>query len=69
MGQVGGQVGQVERTLRCRKCFRTGTVIWESMDTGAKALLALPEGFHRRQRLPLNLPPDIVCDCGAVQPD
>jgi hypothetical protein len=35
--------------------------------TGIKALVALSEGFHRRPRLPLDQPPEVVCDCGAVQ--
>jgi hypothetical protein len=42
---------------------------WEATQTGQRALLALSDGFHRRARIPLNLPPEIVCDCGAVQPD
>ena len=46
-----------------------GQATWEATPTGARALLALSDGFHRRARLPLNLPPDIVCDCGTVQPD
>jgi len=60
---------QVEKVLRCRKCYRSGTAAWEIAPNGAKALLALSDGFHRRPRLPLNLPPEIVCDCGTVQPD
>ncbi len=60
---------QVEKVLRCRKCYRSGTATWEIAPTGAKALLALSDGFHRRPRLPLNLPPEIVCDCGTLQPD
>jgi hypothetical protein len=42
---------------------------WEATQTGQRALLALSDGFHRRARIPLSLPPEIVCDCGAVQPD
>jgi len=53
--------------LRCRKCYRTGTASWDVTPIGIKALVALSEGFHRRPRLPLDLPPEIVCDCGAVQ--
>jgi hypothetical protein len=34
-----------------------------------KVLVALSDGFHRRVRFPLNLPPEIVCDCGMAQPD
>ncbi len=59
---------RVEKVLRCRKCYRAGTVAWEATK-GGKVLLALSEGFHRRPRIPLNLPPEIVCDCGTVQPD
>ena len=61
--------GHVERVLRCRKCFRSGGATWENTSTGGRALLALSEGFHRRARVPLSLPPEIVCDCGMVQPD
>ena len=53
--------------MRCRKCFRSGIVTWEMVPSGGKVLVALPEGFHRRLRIPLNLPPEIVCDCGTVQ--
>lgn len=59
----------IERVLRCRKCFRSGSATWESTPTGSLALLALSEGFHRRARVPLSLPPEIVCNCGAVQPE
>jgi hypothetical protein len=59
----------IEKVLRCRKCYRSGTATWEVQATGTKALLALSEGFHRRTRTPLSLPPEIVCDCGSVQPD
>jgi len=59
----------VEKVLRCRKCFRAGLATWEATQTGQRALLALSDGFHRRARIPLSLPPEIVCDCGAVQPD
>jgi len=58
---------RIERVLRCRKCYRTGTASWDVTPTGIKALVALSEGFHRRPRLPLDLPPEVVCDCGAVQ--
>jgi hypothetical protein len=58
---------RVERVLRCRKCYRTGTASWDVTPTGIKALVALSEGFHRRPRLPLDLPPEVVCDCGAPQ--
>ena len=58
---------RIERLLRCRKCYRTGTASWDMTPTGNKALVALSEGFHRRPRLPLDLPPEIVCDCGAAQ--
>jgi hypothetical protein len=59
-----------ERVLRCRKCYRAGSAIWEEESGGgARMLLALSDGFHRRVRLPLNTPPQIVCDCGALQPD
>jgi hypothetical protein len=60
---------QQEKRLRCRKCFRTGSARWEMAPKGVKALVALSEGFHRQPRFPLDLPPEIVCDCGAVQPD
>lgn len=60
---------RMERLLRCRKCFRTGTVTWEASRAGGKVLLALSDGFHRRARFPLNLPPEVICDCGTVQPD
>ncbi|MBA2590321.1 MAG: hypothetical protein H0U98_17045 [Alphaproteobacteria bacterium] len=63
------QGAHIERVLRCRKCFRSGTATWEATSTGAPALLALSRGFHRRARLPLSLPPEIVCDCGMAQPD
>ncbi|HMH64366.1 MAG TPA: hypothetical protein VK515_02195 [Rhizomicrobium sp.] len=63
------QGAHVEKVLRCRKCFRTGAVTWEATPTGVRAVLALSDGFHRRTRLPLNLPPEIVCDCGTAQPD
>jgi hypothetical protein len=59
----------VEKVLRCRKCYRTGAATWEATQTGVRALLALSEGFHRRARIPLSLPPEILCDCGAPQPD
>ena len=59
----------IERVLRCRKCFRSGRATWESTSTGGRALLALSDGFHRRARMPLSLPPEIVCNCGTVQPD
>ena len=58
-----------EKVLRCRKCFRSGSATWESTSTGGRALLALSDGFHRRARVPLSLPPEIVCNCGTVQPD
>jgi len=61
--------GHVEKVMRCRKCFRSGVATWEMPPTGSKVLVALPEGFHRRPRIPLNLPPEIVCDCGTVQPN
>ena len=61
--------GHVEKVMRCRKCFRSGMVTWEMAPTGGKVLVALPQGFHRRPRIPLNLPPEIVCDCGTVQPN
>jgi len=60
---------RVEKVLRCRKCYRTGAATWETKQAGAKVLLALSDGFHRRMRFPLNLPPEVVCDCGASQPD
>jgi hypothetical protein len=60
---------QIEKVMRCRKCYRSGMVTWEMAPSGGKVLVALPEGFHRRPRIPLNLPPDIVCDCGTVQPN
>ncbi len=59
----------IERVLRCRKCYRSGMATWETTPTGARALLALSQGFHRRGRIPLSLPPQIVCDCGQAQPD
>ena len=52
--------------LRCHKCFRTGMAKWEATQTGG---LALSPDFHRRARLPLSLPPEIVCDCGMAQLD
>jgi hypothetical protein len=58
-----------EKVLRCRKCFRSGGATWETTSTGSRALLALSEGFHRRARVPLSLPPEIVCDCGMAQPE
>ena len=63
------QAKHLEKILRCRHCFRSGSATWETTATGALALLALSEGFHRRARVPLSLPPEIVCDCGTVQPD
>jgi len=63
------QAKHLEKTLRCRHCFRSGSATLETNATGALALLALSEGFHRRARVPLSLPPAIVCDCGTVQPD
>jgi hypothetical protein len=60
---------RVERVLRCRKCYRTGAASWDVAPTGARVLLALSDGFHRRARFPLNLPPEIVCDCGTAQLD
>jgi hypothetical protein len=63
------QDSRVEKVLRCRKCYRSGTVTWEVTQKSARVLLALSEGFRRRPRTPLNLPPEIVCDCGTVQPD
>ena len=60
---------QVKKVLRCRKCYRSGTATWETTPAGGRALLALSEGFHRRPRLPLNLLPEIICDCGMLQPD
>jgi len=61
-----GQGELVEKRLLCRKCLKTGTAIWEDV-SGRRVLLSLSEHFHRRARLPLDLPPDIICDCGAVQ--
>ncbi len=58
----------IERRLLCRKCLKTGTAMWADV-SGRHALLSLSQGFHRRPRLPLDLPPQIVCDCGAPQPD
>jgi len=60
---------RVERRLRCRHCFRTGTAAWETRTAGPNVLLTLSDGFHRRARFPLNLPPEVVCDCGTAQPD
>ena len=60
---------QIHRILRCRKCYRTGTAVWETSDKGVASLLELSEGFHRRARIPLSLPPQIVCDCGMEQPE
>ena len=59
----------VDKVVRCRKCFRSGTVTWELPPTGGKILIAVPEGFHRRPRIPLNLPPEIVCECGTALPN
>ena len=64
-----GRERHVEKRLRCRKCYRTGLVSWELTQKGGKALVALSEGFHRRARFPLDLPPEIICDCGTQQPD
>ena len=64
-----GTNAHIEKVLRCRKCFRSGSATWESKPTGGRALLALSDGFHRRARVPLSLPPEIVCNCGTVQPD
>lgn len=61
--------GHLEKLMRCRKCFRSGVATWEVPPSGGRVLVALPEGFHRRQRIPLNLPPEIVCDCGTVLPN
>jgi hypothetical protein len=58
---------RIERVLRCRKCYRTGTASWDVTPTGIKALVALSEGFHRRPRIPLDLPPEVVCDCVTPQ--
>ena len=63
------QDSRAEKVLRCRKCYRSGTATWEVTHKGARALVALSEGFHRRPRVPLNLPPEIICDCGTGQPD
>lgn len=60
---------QIEKVLRCRKCFRHGVATWEENHNGHRALVALSDGFHRRIRTPLSLPPEIVCDCGTAQPD
>lgn len=57
-----------EKRLLCRKCLRMGTAVWEDV-SGRRVLLSLSLGFHRRARLPLDLPPQIVCDCGAPQTD
>jgi hypothetical protein len=65
--QVPVQTIHIEKVIRCRKCFRSGSATWEATSTGALALLALSDGFHRRARVPLSLPPEIVCNCGAVQ--
>ena len=59
----------VEKVLRCRKCYRCGIATWEETHKGHRALVALSDGFHRRIRTPLNMPPEIVCDCGTAQPD
>jgi hypothetical protein len=56
----------IERRLLCRKCLKTGTAVWEDV-SGRRVLLSLSQGFHRRARLPLDLPPQIVCDCGVPQ--
>lgn len=61
--------GQVEKLVRCRKCYRSGMATWEVPPSGGKVLVVLPDGFHRRQRIPLNLPPEIVCDCGTALPN
>lgn len=68
---IGGmdQDIHIDKVLRCRKCFRSGIATWEATQTGHPALVALSDGFHRRIRTPLSLPPQIVCDCGTVQPD
>jgi hypothetical protein len=58
-----------EKILRCRKCYRSGAAIWETTSTGMLVLLSLSEGFHRRARFPLGSPPEVVCDCGAEQPE
>lgn len=63
------QDGHVEKILRCRKCYRAGTATWEVTEAAGKVLVLLSEGFHRRPRFPLNLPPEILCDCGAVASD
>ena len=60
---------RLEKRLRCRHCFRTGTAAWERSKAAGKVLLTLSEGFHRRARFPLNLPPEVVCDCGTALPD
>jgi len=65
--QNAPKTAHIEKVLRCRKCFRSGQATWEATSTGALALLALSEGFHRRARVPLSLPPEIVCDCGTAQ--
>ena len=62
----------IEKRLRCRKCLRTGTVVWQrelAGHPGGRVLVSLTQGFHRRTRLPLNAAPEIVCDCGTTQAD
>jgi hypothetical protein len=60
------QAEPVEKRLLCRKCLRSGRAVWQDV-SGRRVLLSLSEGFHRRARLPLDRPPDIVCDCGVAQ--
>jgi hypothetical protein len=67
---------QVEKLLRCRKCFRTGTAKWEVSSSGTpknmKVLVALSDGFHRRARFPLNLPRSVTaawCSRITIDPD
>lgn len=67
--QQAAKTAHIEKVLRCRKCFSSGSATWETTSTGGWALLALSEGFHRRARVPLSLPPEIVCNCGTVQPE
>ena len=67
--QNAAKTAHIEKVLRCRKCFNSGSATWESTPTGGLALLALSEGFHRRARVPLSLPPEIVCNCGMAQPE
>ena len=61
--------------LRCPKCGRTGSALWEENSlmspAGPNTMLAgVSSGFYRREPEDSHRPPQIVCqDCETVQPD